>query len=92
MTNKPIQINIDEIIKSKNEKLFNRIPKFLLNWFKKFIHQDYINEILRKGHGTEGKEFVEVVFEELKINVICPSFVNLLGPKQTQLFELTREA
>ncbi len=77
MTNKPIQINIDEIIKSKNEKLFNRIPKFLLNWFKKFIHQDYINEILRKGHGTEGKEFVEVVFEELKINVICHGIENI---------------
>ena len=70
MTDKPIQINIDEIIRSKNPKLFKQIPRFILNWFKRFVHQDYINEILRKGHGTEGKEFVDVVFNELKINII----------------------
>lgn len=71
MTDKPIQINIDEIIRSKNPKLLKQIPRFILNWFKRFVYQDYINEILRKGHGTEGKEFVDVVFNELKINIIC---------------------
>jgi putative hemolysin len=47
--------------------LLNRIPRFILNWFKRFIHQDYINEILRKGHGSEGSEFIQIVFNELGV-------------------------
>jgi putative hemolysin len=62
-----IQIDLEGIIASKNPKLLKRIPRFLLNWFKRFIHQDYINEILKKGNGKEGPEFVHTVFEELGV-------------------------
>ncbi len=62
-----IQIDLDGIIGNKNPKLLKRIPRFILNWFKRFIHQDYINEILRKGHGSEGSEFIQIVFDELGV-------------------------
>jgi 1-acyl-sn-glycerol-3-phosphate acyltransferase len=62
-----IQIDLEGIIRNKNPKLLKRIPSFILNWFKRFIHQDYINEILRKGHGNEGSEFIQIVFNELGV-------------------------
>ncbi len=62
-----IQIDLEGIIGNKNPKLLKRIPRFILNWFKRFIHQDYINEILKKGHGSEGSEFIQTVFDELGV-------------------------
>ena len=40
-------IDLEKVVESKAGK--GRIPKFLINWGKKFIHQDYINEYLSKG-------------------------------------------
>jgi hypothetical protein len=64
-----IQIDLENIIKSKNPKILNLIPKFIISWMKGFIHQEYINKILLIGEGKTGTDFIEVIFNELNIKL-----------------------
>lgn len=60
------QIDIEKVIASKNEKLAKRLPKFILNYIKKILHQDDINTFLRQeGHKT-GAAFIEGLFSYYK--------------------------
>ncbi|NDW10878.1 1-acyl-sn-glycerol-3-phosphate acyltransferase [Dysgonomonas sp. 520] len=59
MNNTPIElIDLDKVIQSKSPQLYKKTPKFLINYLKRKIHQDEINEILiRYGH-TDGVDFM----------------------------------
>ena len=45
----PQILDIEQVIKAKAGKKAKRIPKFVINWFKKFIHIDFIK--LDTGNG-----------------------------------------
>ena len=45
--NRSVLIDLDKVIESKFGP--NKLPKFVVGWLKKFIHQDYLNEYLRRG-------------------------------------------
>ena len=46
--NETVILDLDQIVKSRfGEK---KIPQFVLNWLKKFIHQDHLNGYLSKGY------------------------------------------
>lgn len=74
---KSIQIDIDEIIKSKSSTLYKWLPKFLLNWFKRFIHQDEINEVLKNGQHLKNIEFTNYVIEYLNVSLDIVGLENL---------------
>lgn len=60
------QIDIEKVIASKSEKLAKRLPQFVINYIKRILHQDGINEFLRlEGHKT-GAEFIEAIFNYYK--------------------------
>ena len=47
-SNRSVPIDLDQVVKTKfGDK---KIPRFVVNWIKRFIHQDYINEYIRQGH------------------------------------------
>ena len=50
-----LEIDLDEIIRSRAGTKAKFIPNFLINWLKKLIHQDFVNEYLRRGN--EGVSF-----------------------------------
>ena len=53
--NETVQLDLDQIVNSRfGEK---KIPRFVLGWLKKFIHQDHLNGFLKKGY--LGVEFAE---------------------------------
>ena len=39
----PVQINIREVLRSKNPKLAKKIPGFLMRMFERLIRQDKMN-------------------------------------------------
>lgn len=70
---KPLQIDIDEVFQKKNPKLYRWIPRIVLNWIKKIIHQSEMNQILLKTVNLKDAEFAEyLVRKELntEMNVI----------------------
>jgi putative hemolysin len=66
--NKLLQIDIEKVISGKNPKLIKKIPHFIINWFKRFVHQNEINDILRRNNGIEGAEFAKRVLFDLNVN------------------------
>jgi len=70
--NKPLQVNIRDVIASKNPRILKWIPNFFINWFERFIHQKELNAIMRNHHNEVGIEFATSVVKELgaKVNVV----------------------
>ena len=70
-----LEIDLDEIIRSRAGSKAKFIPKFLINWLKKLIHQDFVNEYLRRGN--EGVSFCKRGVEYLGVNVTVEGRENL---------------
>ncbi|MFB6319781.1 glycerol acyltransferase [Saccharicrinis sp. FJH54] len=67
----PLRIDVEKVFEDKNPGLAKRIPAFIINYLKRIIHQEEINEFLAKdGHKT-GKDFTEAILGllNLKVNV-----------------------
>lgn len=64
----PIQVDAGAVLASKNAKLAKLIPKFVINVLKRLIHQDEINETLRKTEGLTDVEFIAAVLKDHRID------------------------
>ena len=56
MENKRFKIDIDEILKAKVKK---KLPKFLVNFLKRRIHQEEINHCIEHAEHPQGVEFFD---------------------------------
>ena len=66
--NEVVRIDIDKVVAARAKG--KKIPKFVIRWIKKFIHQDELNEFLDKGYlgvdfAVKGLEYLNV-----KIDII----------------------
>jgi putative hemolysin len=71
----PQFLDIEKVIASKAGDKARYIPKFLIRWFKKFIHIDFINEYLKKGY--VGVEFCENCIGYLGVDLEVKGLENL---------------
>jgi putative hemolysin len=78
----PQTLDIEAVIKAKAGAKADRIPRFLIKWFKKFIHIDFINEYLEQGY--VGVDFCEHTIEYLGVNLEISGLENL--PKDGRRF------
>lgn len=78
----PQILDLEKVIASKSGKKARRYPKFLIRWFKKFIHLDFINEYLKEGY--LGVEFCEHCIEYLGAELEIHGMENL--PKDGRLY------
>lgn len=75
MTNDKIEkigknfIDIDKVFKSKNPSLFKVLPKFILNFIKRIVHQKEINAELYKNRDYLGIDFVDAALRYFKVNI-----------------------
>ena len=61
--NKPMQVDVAEIIRAKSPKLAKKMPRFVINLLRKLVHEKDVNEILAKANGATGIDFVNVGVE-----------------------------
>jgi 1-acyl-sn-glycerol-3-phosphate acyltransferase len=59
--NKILKVDVAKVLESKNPKLLKIIPKFIINWLSKLIHQKEINAILEKYSDLKGVDFASSV-------------------------------
>lgn len=71
----PQILDIEQVIKSKAGKKAKYIPKFLIRWFKNFIHLDFINEYLKEGY--LGVDFCENCIKYLGVEIEAKGLENL---------------
>ena len=75
-------IDIENIIKTKNPSLYNKLPRFVLRLLKKIICQDQINRLLTLYGDLYGIDFIDAVFKDLNIKINCYGLEKL--DKQTR--------
>ena len=63
-----LQIDVEDVIRSKSPSLAKVIPGFLIRYLKRIIHQDDINLILRNFGHLKDLEFIKPTLEFMGIN------------------------
>lgn len=61
---KPLQLDVAQIIASKNKKLAKWLPRFVIRWIEKLVHQDEMNQFLSEHATATGIEFAKCVVED----------------------------
>lgn len=62
-------IDVEKIIGDKNPTLLKRLPGFVLNYLKRILHQDEVNQILYQNRELMGSDFCDNIVERFSINV-----------------------
>lgn len=70
-------IDIDKILKDKAGDKAKRVPRFLVSYLKKILHQDEINEFLVSVADKRGVDFVEACMSYLDITLEVEGKENL---------------
>lgn len=60
-------IDIEKVIGSKSPRLLKALPRFIIRYIKRIIHQDEINEILALHGQKQGVEFIDEVLKYMKV-------------------------
>lgn len=71
------KIDLEEVIRDKNPRLLKMLPGFLLNYIKRIIHQEELNEFLQKTKDVYAHDFVSAAMKNFQINVICEGAENI---------------
>lgn len=71
----PQILDLEQVIRSKAGDKARYIPKFLIRWFKNFMHLDYINDYLKEGY--VGVEFCENCLKYLGVEIEVTGRENL---------------
>lgn len=75
-------IDLDKVIKEKNPRLYRRLPRFVINYLKRIVHQDTINEYIHKHRDKHGIEFVDAMLKEFGVKIETNGQLNSAGDRQ----------
>lgn len=64
-------IDIDKILQDKASKAYKWLPRFVINWLKKTLHEDDINHCMVKLKDYQGLDFNTKVLEHLGADIIA---------------------
>lgn len=70
-------IDIEAVIQSKNPSLLKWMPGFVLKYIKKIIHQDHVNDFIRRQGDKQGHEFVDAIVKEFGADVSYEGLENI---------------
>jgi len=66
---KDFNIDVANIIESKNASLRKVLPGFVINYIKKIVHQDEVNHFINTYYYKEGIEFIKELLHEMNTTV-----------------------
>lgn len=75
--NEVLKIDVDKILQSKMGDKAKRVPRFLVSWLKRRLHQDEVNAFLEKEGDIQGVPWVEDVVEYLGMKLVIEGEENL---------------
>lgn len=70
-------LDLDSVIGNKNPALLKILPRFVLNYLKKVIHQDDLNEIVRNNRNLSGIDFLDACLKGFGVNIIYNGLENV---------------
>ncbi len=72
-----LQIDVKSIIGSKNPKTLKRIPRFVIKYLERIIHQKTINEYLRSVPDKKDMEFVRETIKFMELSIVYEGLENV---------------
>ena len=69
MSNQPIRIDVDSVLRERLPKHYKYIPRFAVRWLERTICQDRLNAILTKMAGRNSVDAATVALHEMDITV-----------------------
>jgi len=75
--NDPLKIDVKEVLRSKNPSLASAVPSFFINYLKRIVHQDEINEFLQKYSHLKDAEFVSAGLDYFEIRYMVYGSENI---------------
>lgn len=70
-------IDIEQILRNKAPKYAKYVPRFVVNYLKRIIHQDEINDFLRQSKGRVGVDFLQACMDYLDARLVVKGEENL---------------
>lgn len=72
-----IQLDVDKILRDKLGDKAKFVPRFLVNWLKRILHVDELNEFLQTdGSGKEGMEWLDACVKFLDSTLVVQTNIN----------------
>jgi putative hemolysin len=68
-TENELFIDLDKVFLKRNKNLYRILPKFIISYLKKILHQDEINYIITTNRHLSGLEFVDAVLDYFKVEI-----------------------
>ncbi|TVQ88297.1 MAG: glycerol acyltransferase, partial [Bacteroidetes bacterium] len=57
-------VDVDEVFRKKGGRLYPVIPRFLIRYLKRIVHEDELNEALYKFRNKFGLDFIDSILTE----------------------------
>lgn len=70
-------IDIDQVIAAKSPRLLKLLPRFVIRYLKRIIHQDALNAIIEKYGHTNGAEFIGLSLNEMGVHYTAQGLENV---------------
>lgn len=70
-------IDIDNVIKTKNEKLHKWLPSFLVSYIKKIVHEEDINKILNENATLFNEDFCNEIVDRFNLTIVVDGIENI---------------
>ena len=86
MDSKVFTINIDEIVRGKAGAKARFVPRFVLSWLKRIIHQDEVNEFILGEGDKQGMPWLDDCMEYLGTTLNVKGLENLPDDSDGRLF------
>lgn len=61
------EIDVYKVLEEKNPKMAKRVPKFVIKYLRRIIHEKQVNYILRNFSDLEGVEFIRATLDYMGI-------------------------
>ena len=70
-------IDLEKIIASKNPSLLKWIPKFVLNYLKRLLHLNQINNSIYVHRDKFGRDFAEAILNDFQVKIVVEGVENI---------------
>lgn len=80
-TTEPKFIDVEKVISGKNPRLLKILPAFVINYFKRILHQDQLNGIIYRNRAKQGIEFLDAVLTEFNVRISVGGEENFIKDK-----------
>ena len=74
-SNKVINIDVAHVLKTRAPK--TKVPKFIVNYLRRIVHENEFNEFFKQNPGKKNLEFMEAAFKHMNIKVSMEGKENL---------------